>query len=268
TRGNRVFLGGRDGLHPAPFAAELAEGGWAWGVAPFDLENDGRPDFHLANGHETRASVTDYERQFWLDDLHAAGSAHEPVADAFFRAQAGRRVQRQASYGGWQNSALFWNGGDGRFTEAAWLLGSAVPADSRHAVADDFDGDGRLDLAVTTFEEYPVPRQRLKIFLNETAGGGHWLGFTFPEGPGRPSPLNARVTVETATGNHHRWIVCGDSFRSHGRRAVHFGLGQDAALKQGSIQWPDGRAIRLGAPALDQWHPVMDPPGGQPPAAR
>lgn len=263
TRGNRVFLGGVDGLQPAPFAAELADGGWAWGVAPFDLENDGRTDFHLANGHETRASVTDYERQFWLNDLHAAGSNHDPVADAFFRAQAGRRVQRQASYGGWQNSALFWNAGGGRFTEAAWLLGSAVPADSRNAVADDFDGDGRLDLAVTTFEEFPATRQRLQIFRNETAVTGHWLGLTFPEGPGRPSPWNVRVTVETASGTRRRWMVTGDSFRSQGRRAVHFGLGQETGLRQVTVRWPDGKETQLGANGLDRWYPVVDPPGGR-----
>lgn len=264
TRGNRVFLGGRKGLQPAPFAAELAEGGWAWGVAPFDLENDGRLDFHLANGHETRASVTDYERQFWLNDIHAAASTNDPVADAFFRAQAGRRVQRQASYGGWQNSALFWNAGDERFTETAWLLGSAVPADSRNAVADDFDGDGRLDLAVTTFEEFPATRQRLKIFRNETLGGGHWLGLTFPEGPGQRAPLNARVTVETAGGAHHRWMVSGDSFRSQGRRAVHFGLGNETGLKQVTIRWPDGKETRLEAPSLDRWQPASAAkPSGQ-----
>ena len=256
TWGNRVFVGSQVGLQPDGSAASksLAHAGWAWGVAELDVENDGHPDYYFANGHETRASQRDYERQFWMHDIYAATSVYDPGADLYFQSTAARRAAEQRSYGGWQHQALLHNEGTNGFLESAWLLGCSVFADGRNVIAADFDGDGRVDLAVTTVEGWPQVQQRLIIFHNETVDIGHWIGIRFVDGPGHKSPLNARVEIRTAQGTRRRWLVTGDSYRSQQTVQVHFGLGSLEVVEEALVYWSDGTKTQLSHPSVDHWH--------------
>jgi len=251
TYGNRLLRGTGEGFKPALHGDSLARGGWAWAATALDVENDGHLDLHLTNGHETRASVRDYEEEFWTRDLHAAGSTNDRVALLLFRNAAGRRAAAQASYGGWQNGALFGGTGSGAWTESAWIDGATIPADTRNAVALDYDADGRMDLAVTTLEGWPAPRQRLILLHNRTPRPGHWMGLYFQDGCG----LGARVRVKAGPLTVERRIQAGESHRSQSVGSVHFGLGThsrvDAVeiLRPGTTQW---RRIEP-TPPVDRW---------------
>ncbi|MBU6400885.1 MAG: VCBS repeat-containing protein [Verrucomicrobia bacterium] len=267
TYGNRLFLGTPQGLRLAPFADQLAHAGWSWSVSLVDFDNDGDLDVAIANGHETRPGVQDYERQFWRHDLFVANSSNNPVAAAYFASAAARRLARQASYGGWQNNAFFLNLGGNAFAEAAFLLGVALPEDSQNLVSDDLDGDGRPDLIVTSFGSWPERRRRLRIFHNVTPDAGHWIGFRF-DSAARPW-VGARVRVETARGAQTRWLVTGDAYRSQHAATAHFGLGADREVSQAEVFWLDGSRTVLLAPAVDQWHAVAPAPSApQVPAPR
>lgn len=258
TAGNRIFLGTTTGLRAdaSPTARSLARAGWAWGVAELDVENDGLPDYFFATGHETRASQRDYDRQFWLHDIYAAGSTNDPGAEVYFQAAAGRRSADHASYGGWQHQALLRDSGTNGYVESAWLSGLGLLADGRNAVAADFDGDGRSDIALTTVEGWPHPQQRLVIFRNETPDPGNWIGLRFRPGPGRKSSVNARIELETAAGIRRRWLVTGDGYRSQQTVQAHFGLGRQSAVISAVIHWSDGTKTELKHPTINQWHSV------------
>ena len=259
TFGNRLLLGSDHGPLPAPLllATALAHTGWTWGAAAADFDNDRRLDLATANGHETRPSTTDYERQFWRHDIYVGASTNNPAAELYYRAAAGRRQAEGASYGGWQANSLLLNCGGADFPDVAWLLGLAVPADCHNLLADDLDGDGRLDLIVTTFEQWPVKRQRLLVFHNELPQTNHWIGFRL-DGGGRV-PVGARVELEDTAGHQTRWLVAGDSFRSQSAAVAHFGLGTNTPVQE-IIHWPDGRQTRLPTPAINRWHSVSPPP--------
>lgn len=256
--GNRLFQGAEGGFRPAPvgLAQALAHTGWTWGAAWADFDNDRELDLATASGHETRPSTRDYERQFWLHDIYTGASTNQPAAELYYRAAAGRRQAEGASYGGWQNNAFRLNCGGGDFPEVAWLLGLAVPADCHNLLADDLDGDGRLDLVVTTYEQWPVKRQRLLIFHNELPLTNQWIGFRL-EGDGRV-PVGARVELEDPAGRQTRWLVAGDSYRSQSAAAAHFGLGTNLPLRA-LIRWPDGRQTVLSRPAVNRWHRLAPP---------
>ena len=263
TFGNRLFIGAADapGLVPGPEAMgrALARTGWSWGAAFADIDNDRRLDLAVAAGHETRPSTRDYDRQFWRHDLYVAGSTNDPAAELYFRTATGRRRADGASYGGWQQSQLRLNLGDADFPEVAWLLGVAVPDDCRNLVAEDLDGDGRLDLILTTSAAWPTRKQRLLVFHNELERGSnaHWIGFRL-DGHGR-SPVGARVELIDTAGQQTRWILAGDSFRSQSSGRAHFGLGS-AQPKEARIVWPNGTVTRLANPAADRWHVVEPTP--------
>lgn len=253
TYGNRVFLGRRSasetyGLIQAPWTGELRRGGWAWGVAVFDWNNDGFDDVYMANGHETFESRVDFERQFWLHDIYVGGSTNDPAALLYFmQANEKRRAARQ-SYGGWQANRLFTGAASGNFEENAWVVGLALTEDCRNVIAGDFDDDGRVDLAVTTYEQWPVFRQRLLIFRNESEPQGNWIGFRFAG-----DTTGCRVEVETGKGTRRRWFVTGDSYRSQSNCDAHFGLGKSIGIPKAEIVLPDNRRIALPTD-INRWH--------------
>lgn len=257
--GNRLFTGAARGpvSVTGPLATALAHTGWTWGAAWADFGNDRRSDLAVANGHETRPSARDYERQFWRHDIYVGGSENNPAAELYYRAAAGARQAEGASYGGWQTGVFRLDCGGGDFPDVAWLFGLAVPADGRNLIADDLDGDGRLDLVMTTFEQWPAKRQRLLVFHNELPTTNHWIGFRL-DGGGR-SAVGARVELEDTAGRQTRWIVAGDAYRSQTAAAAHFGLGGNRPLRA-IIHWPGGRETTLTAPAADRWHAVSPPP--------
>ncbi len=255
TFGNRLFFGadGGLGLVPAPeaLARALAHTGWSWGAALADFDNDRDLDLAVANGHETRPSTRDYERQFWLHDIHVAASTNNPAAELYFRTAAGRRQADGASYGGWQDNAFLLNCGGEDFPEVAWLLGLSVPADCHNLLADDLDGDGRLDLIVTTYERWPAKRQRLLVFHNELPLTNNWIGFRLDDG-GR-MPIGTKVELEDNAGRQTRWITVGDSYRSQSAATAHFGLGTNLPRRV-VVRWPDGRQTEIVKPVANHWH--------------
>src|SRR5207244_3419102 len=100
TYGNRLFLSNGDGFRQASFNNQIARSGWSWGVAAFDFDNDGDLDLYIANGHESKATVKDYDRQFWRSDVYL-GLRPGPGADLYLRAMGRKRMAEGVSYGGY-----------------------------------------------------------------------------------------------------------------------------------------------------------------------
>ena len=70
TFGNRLYFGAGAKFEQRPMGDRVANTGWSWGATSFDADNDGDTDLFIANGHKSRESVKDYERQFWCHDIY------------------------------------------------------------------------------------------------------------------------------------------------------------------------------------------------------
>jgi len=262
SAGNRLYLAVPGGGFTSPASGlvdSIARSGWSWGCSSFDFDNDGFVDVYVGNGHETGSSVRDYEREFWMHDIHVGGSTNDIVVGTYFQAKSTRTRGRGESYGGHEKNRLFLNQGGEVFVEAGYLAGVALPEDTRNVVTDDLDGDGRLDLVLTTSESWPVPRRTLRVFENAMEHPGHWIGFRFQEGGSGTSPVGVEVTLQYSGGRQIRQIVNGDSYRSQHAARAHFGLGAAGSVERVEIRWPGGATRSLTNPGLNQYHLVNHP---------
>ena len=240
TYGNRLLMGEPDGtLKHTALSGEVARTGWSWGAAAQDFDNDGYPDLYIANGHETRALVQEYEPEFWLHDIYVGNSRENSLAHAYFQQKYARTRGRGYSYGGYEKNRFFLNLGGTNFVETAFLFGLALEQDSRNVAADDLNGDGKLDLIVTTFEVWPETKQTLRVFENRLPDTGHWVSHSFKPAPGF---FGARVEVEGA-GAHV--LATGDSYRTQQPLKIHVGLGN-------ATNSPALRVHAIGSPAIDR----------------
>jgi hypothetical protein len=260
TFGNRLFLARPEGgFEQTALNDSIARSGWSWGCSAFDFDNDGFPDVYIANGLESKKSVRDYESEFWLHDIFIGDNIDDATASSYSIEKFNRTRGRGWSYGGYEKSRLYLNQRGESFVEIGHLAGVALEQDSRNVVADDLDGDGRVDLLVTTSEVWPDVKQTLQVFKNTLEDHGHWIGFRFREQGGGLSPVGARVTIHYNGRSAVRQIVTGDSHRSQHANTVHFGLGTAEQVERAEIRWIGGETLTLKTPAVDTYLDIHSP---------
>lgn len=265
TRGNRLWLGkgGKPGFETSTLGKGLAASGWSWGCTAADVDNDGWPDVAIVNGMESRDSVRDIEPEFWLHDIYVADSRDNPVAHLYFRSKIERTQGRGQSYGGYEKNRLYLNQSGQEFLEVGHLMGVALEEDTRNIVGADFDADGRIDLAVVSFDRWPSPRQTLRIFRNEVPQNGRWVGVHLRGS--EAAVMGATIHLETRGGRAQRTVVSGDSHRSQHPTTVHFGIGpDDVELYRIGVRWADGSVVNLEQPKAGIYHEIRHSPASKP----
>lgn len=262
--GNRLFFGQPDGgFRQRPSGSAIARAGWAWDAAVADLDHNGFPDLYFVNGHESRASVRDYETEFWNHDIYVGDSTPRPAVDAYFSGKFAWTRSHGWSYGGYHLNRLHLNLDGSRFVEVGHLFGVAIQTDCRNVVAHDLDGDGRLDLLVTTHEVWPRFRQQVRLYRNALDDTGHWIAFRLVPTPGGRSLPGTSITLHTPSGVATRVFVTGDAFRAQRAPILHFGLGATAGVDEAIVRWPGGHEQRLPRPEANRTH-LVPAPGLQP----
>ena len=191
--------------------ATMSFTGWSNGI--FDLNNDGRKDLFGACG-----SI----------DANTEEFSH--------------RTAKQAN-------RVFVNQGGGLFADASAGAGEALQWRAMHrgAAFADFDGDGRVDVAVTRIGEPAA------LLRNTSAGTGHWLGIRLRGRRANRDGIGAMIRVRGASGAV-QWnrVTTAVGYGSSSDRIAHFGMGADARAAEIEIQWPGGGRQTLKNVAVDR----------------
>ena len=198
-----------------------------WAPLAEDFDSDGFPDVYVASA----AFVGDY------DDLATVGN--------------GGQLQERVQY-----DVLLQNQGGHAFAARGVPQTTASEPFSvfgATAVAD-FDGDGRLDIAEAI--GYPV---RFEL-LHNMSPSQHWIDVRLSGKSPNVDGIGATVTLGVAGKPPWKRLVQ----RSRGSNgsswaALHFGLGQVAAIDHIDVQWPDGTTQTVPAPPADALLTIRKP---------
>ncbi len=192
-----------------------------FGLNVLDLDQDGRLDAFVANGH-----VMDNIARYSETATHA------------------------------QRATLLRGVAGGRFEEATDALGGpglAPALVARGSAAADMDGDGDLDLAVS------VANGDLVLLRAEGGPRGAWLILALRAKPPNTSAVGARVVVEAGGRRQVREVRAGSSYLSQDDLRLHFGLGAATRVDRIEVRWPSGRTDSLAGPiAASRAHVLVE----------
>jgi hypothetical protein len=144
---------------------------------------------------------------------------------------------------------LYWNAGMGRFEDAARAAGADFlrPMVARGAAYADYDGDGDLDILVTT-NNGPA-----HLLRNDGGNRNNWLRVVAIGGPSNRDAIGARVQL-FIDGKPASWalVKSGSSYCSQSELPLTFGLGRATQVSGVKITWPDGRVDDVAATDANQ----------------
>jgi hypothetical protein len=170
-----------------------------FGPAFYDFDNDGWKDLFVTRGHVTSVWPPGFKFKEPNTVFHNLGASGKWEA---FTSEAG-------------------------FTEA-------TAARHRGCALGDFDGDGRIDIVVTSLD------RNAELWMNRSPNSGHWLDVALRGVKSNRDGIGARIKVVTKAGaqyNHQTSSVC---YASSSLGPVHFGLGADTKALKVEITWPSG----------------------------
>jgi hypothetical protein len=232
--GNRLFrnLGNRS-FEDVTDQHGVRNGGWGWGTAFWDYDNDGDHDLVMTNGVIFPFSEGTYN-----------GDRLEYFRDDPMR--------------------LWRNDGAGLWPEVAAAAGITHTGSGKGLLTFDYDQDGDLDLFVVTNSGHPV------LYRNDGGDENDWLrvevvgrgaGSSNKEGIG--ARIELRATASSPVRIHE--VDAGTHYLGQSEKTAHFGLGPGlpgAVVHQVKVRFPSGRSRTLSFVPHNTTLEVLEPKPG------
>ena len=171
----------------------------------------------------------------WQDILVANGHIQDDIA------------VRNAGVGYAQPALLFRGVGGGQFEDVSRTAGAlTVRRVARGAAYGDLDGDGDLDLLITT-NAGPAT-------LLRQAGPPrfHWLSVRLEGRGSNRSAIGATIRVRSDDLVQTRMVRSGSSYLSQSSLEATFGLGKHTSVKEIEVRWPNGNVESFPCPGVDR----------------
>lgn len=231
--GNRSYLF-KEGQYVKPnFSDQLARTGWSWSAVPFDFNLDGYNDVFVSNGHVSGKSTQDYCSAFWSHDIYPEHKIQNTQHVKMLREAQSGLVKGDISWNGYETNVLMMNNKGSSFDRVDFLFGLGKAHDSRAALSDDFDLDGRPDLLVTEYiHANGAPRYNLHLYKNNLFPVGRSLRVTVDNGSKNGFTPGVRLMLKTDSGDQVAYLTTGEFFASQKNVNTHtFGVGSSKIIE-------------------------------------
>lgn len=189
-------------------------------------------------------------------------SAYDP--ESLFRKhlkQVNDLLNNNGTLSGHERNCCFLNLGQQRFGTMSAAVGFDYDDDTRAVATVDWDGDGDLDVW-TTNRTSP----RIRLLRNDLSRNNHFLQLKLIGRTCNRDAIGARVEVTLDPPSQHRLVQtlrAGEGFLTQQSKWLHFGLSNGNAVKEVSVQWPDGRTEIFSQITADHRY-VLEQSTGQP----
>jgi hypothetical protein len=203
---------------------------WPWGIATGDFDNDGFEDVFLPSG-------MGYPYIYWPNRL-LMNNGNETFSER--SEQTGIEPPRGGKY-------------------MKDPLGGVLPSrSSRCAAVADFDGDGRLEIVTSNFNDTPY-------YFRNHFPRKHWVAFRLHGTHCNRDAIGAVVRIYRGSQILTRQVNPAGGYLSQSSKTVHFGLGDSADIDRVEVHWPGspahagGWVQKIKKPAIDQLHALVEP---------
>ncbi|MGH9630769.1 MAG: CRTAC1 family protein, partial [Bryobacteraceae bacterium] len=147
-------------------------------------------------------------------------------------------------------NSVFVNAADGTFRDVSGTAGESFNTAAAHrgSAFADFDNDGLIDIVVSALGG-PA-----ELWLNESPAR-NWLRLKLRGKKSNRDGMGARVRI----GSQWNRMTSAVGYASSSHDGVHFGLGEQKAVKEIEIQWPGGSKQTLADVKANQTIEVTEP---------
>lgn len=193
-----------------------------FGVGFIDVDNDGRKDIFIANGH-------------------------------VYPQLEGRKLH--LSYR--QPRLLYRNQGNGRFEDISASAGPAIttPNLGRGCAFGDLDNDGRIDIVINNLDGPP------SVLRNDGGDRNNWLLVKCVGTRSNRSAIGARVRVTAGDQAWIGEVSSGSGYYSQNDLRLHFGLAKALKVDLVEVSWPSGARQSMRDVKANQILRIEEPRG-------
>ena len=203
--------------------------GWSWDADFFDFDHDGDDDLYVLNGMND-FNIYSRENPFYTEPIN-----NQAMTVDFAHGRSEKNV--------------FFKNEQGRLNQDTERSGLGIEKNSRSATYLDYDLDGDLDIATSSYHG------KIQLFENNIGSkNGNWLKLKLTGNIGtNRDAIGAKVLAQTKTDLIWKEVHSSTGYLSGHPKTLHVGIGGNSSATI-QIQWPDNTVSMHHLTTVNQTH--------------